>query len=64
MTETPGIYNVGERVSPPKKTSFESQLEALPPAVRSVADSLARRDMESARRYVAQYLAANRARSH
>ncbi|HEY9601249.1 MAG TPA: hypothetical protein V6C85_06530 [Allocoleopsis sp.] len=63
MTETPGRYDVGDRPSRPQKTSFESQLEALPPDVRSVADSLALRDMEGAKRYVAQYLAANRARS-
>ncbi len=40
--------------------SFDAQLKALPPAVRSVAESLALRDMESAKRYVAQYLSANR----
>ena len=39
---------------------FEAQFKALPPAVRYVAESLAMRDMESARRYVSQYLAANR----
>ena len=47
----------------PRQTSFESQLEALPPDVRSVADSLALRDLEGAKRYVAQFLAANRGRS-
>jgi hypothetical protein len=57
MTETPGIYKV------PTKPSWESQLNSLPPDVRSVADSLALRDMESAKRYVAQFLAANRGRS-
>jgi hypothetical protein len=62
MSETPGVYNVGSSTRP-KKTSFESQLEALPPDVRSVADSLALRDMEGAKRYVSQYLAANRVRS-
>jgi hypothetical protein len=59
VTETPGVYNVGiPRCKP--KTSFESQLQTLPPDVRSVAESLALRDMESAQRYLAQYLAANR----
>ncbi|HEY9904716.1 MAG TPA: hypothetical protein V6D43_20150 [Candidatus Sericytochromatia bacterium] len=59
MTETPGVYNVGvPRPQPPG--SFEAQLKALPPAVRSVAESLGLRDMESARRYVALYLSANR----
>jgi hypothetical protein len=78
MSETPGVYNVGDSeallrsplalpqasadrvLRPQKPVSFESQLEALPPDVRSVADSLALRDMESAKRYVSQYLAANR----
>jgi hypothetical protein len=64
MSETPGIYNVGgsspQRPQPPP--SFEVQLKALPPAVRSVADSLALRDMEGAKRYVAQFLTANRGR--
>ena len=60
MTEILGCYDVGDRIFRPQKTSFESQLEALPPDVRSVADSLALRDMESAKRYVAQYLGANR----
>lgn len=50
MTETPGVYKI------PTKPSWESQLNSLPPDVRSVAESLALRDMESARRYVAQYL--------
>jgi hypothetical protein len=59
MTETPGIYNVGVP-RPQSAPSFEAQLKALPPAVRSVAESLALRDMEGARRYVAQYLSANR----
>jgi hypothetical protein len=45
---------------PQSKPSFEAQLESLPPDVRSVAESLALRDAESARRYVAQYVAANR----
>ncbi len=54
MSETPGVYKI------PSKPSFESQLQTLPPDVRSVAESLALRDMESAKRYVAQYLAANR----
>jgi hypothetical protein len=61
MTETPGHYNVGSSpLRPQPPPSFEGQLKALPPAVRSVASSLALRDMEGARRYVAQYLAANR----
>ena len=61
MTETPGRYNVGSSpLRPQPPLSFEAQLKALPPAVRSVASSLALRDMEGARRYVAQYLAANR----
>ena len=61
MTETPGLYDVGSRplrAQPPP--SFEAQLKALPPAVRSVAESLALRDMEGAKRYVSQYLSANR----
>jgi hypothetical protein len=61
MTETPGRYNVGSSpLRPQPPLSFEAQLKALPPAVRSVASSLALRDMEGARRYVAQYLAAIR----
>lgn len=57
----PGQYNKeSEQFSRPRKTSFESQLQSLPPDVRSVAESLALRDFESAKRYVAQYLAANR----
>ncbi len=54
MTETPGVYKI------PAKPSWESQLNSLPPDVRSVAESLAMRDMESAKRYVSQYLGANR----
>jgi hypothetical protein len=59
MTETPGVYNIGvpRPQSPP---TFEAQLKALPTAVRYVAESLALRDMEGARRYVTQYLSANR----
>ncbi len=53
-TETLGVYRI-----PPKPT-WESQLNSLPPDVRSVAESLAMRDMESAKRYVSQYLSANR----
>jgi hypothetical protein len=61
MTETPGIYNVSDRLSRPQPPpTFEIQLGNLPPAVRSVAESLALRDMESAKRYVALYLSANR----
>jgi hypothetical protein len=59
MSETPGRYDVGvPRPQPPP--SFEAQLKALPPAVRSVAESLALRDMEGAKRYVSQYLAGKR----
>lgn len=54
MTETPGVYRI------PSKPTWESQLNSLPPDVRSVAESLGLRNMESARRYVAQYLSANR----
>jgi hypothetical protein len=61
MTETPGIYNVGDHpLRPQPPPSFEAQLKALPPAVRSVAESLALRDMEGAKRYMALYLSANR----
>lgn len=70
MTETPRIYNVGDRQirpqsqpsfdRPQSQPSFEAQLQTLPPDVRSVAESLALRDPESAKRYVAQYLSANR----
>jgi hypothetical protein len=38
MTETPGRYDVGDRpLRPQPPPSFEAQLKALPPAVRSVA---------------------------
>jgi hypothetical protein len=59
MSETPGIYNVGvpRPQSPP---SFEAQLNSLPPDVRSVAESLALRDMEGVRRYVTQFVAGSR----
>jgi hypothetical protein len=61
MSEAPGVYKVGERLSRPQPPpTFEIQLGNLPPAVRSVAESLALRDMESAKRYVALYLSANR----
>jgi hypothetical protein len=61
MSETPGVYNVGDRpLRPQPPPSFDAQLKALPPAVRSVAESLALRDMEGAKRYVSQYLSANR----
>jgi|GEM_PF-1737650 len=61
MTEIPGRYDVGDRpLRPQPPPSFELQLKALPPAVRSVAESLALRDMEGAKRYVALYLSANR----
>ena len=62
MNEIPGRYNESSSTRP-QKFSFESQLNSLPPDVRSVADSLALRDMESAKRYVSQYLAANRGRA-
>jgi hypothetical protein len=49
--------NKSVRLSRPQpKPSFFSQLDSLPPDVRSVAESLALRDSESAERYVAQYL--------
>ena len=57
MTETPSVYKT------PPKPSWESQLSNLPPDVRSVAESLALRDPESAHRYVALYLTGNRAKS-
>ena len=61
MTETPGGYNVGDRpLRPQPPPSFEAQLKALPPAVRLVAESLALRDIEGAKRYVALYLSGNR----
>jgi len=61
MSETPGIYNIGDRpLRPQPPPSFETQIKALPPAVRSVAESLALRDMEGAKRYVALYFSANR----
>lgn len=44
MSETPSsVYNVGIP-RPQPKPSFESQIQALPPDVRSVAESLALRD--------------------
>ena len=52
---------VGDRpLRPQPPPAFEIQLKALPPAVRSVAESLALRDMEGAKRYMALYLASNR----
>ena len=45
MTETLGVYNVGV-LRPQSPPTFEMQLKTLPPAVRSVAESLALRDME------------------
>lgn len=61
MTETLGRYDTGDRLLRPQPpASFDAQLKTLPPAVRSVAESLAMRDMEGARRYVALYLSANR----
>jgi hypothetical protein len=61
VSETPGIYNIGDHpLRPQPPPSFETQIKALPPAVRSVAESLALRDTEEARRYVALYLSNNR----
>jgi hypothetical protein len=61
VTETLGVSNVGDRpLRAQLPLSFEAQLKALPPAVRSVAESLVLRDMEGARRYVGLYLSANR----
>ena len=62
MTETLGRYEVGgdRPIRPQPPPSFEIQLKALPPAVRSVVESLALRDMEGAKRYVALYPSANR----
>jgi hypothetical protein len=61
MSETPGVYNVGDRpLRPQPPPTFEIQLGNLPPAVRSVVESLALRDMEGAKRYVALYLSGNR----
>ena len=45
-----------DRLPRPQKTSFEAQ----PPDVRSMADSLALRDIKGALRYVSQYKTANR----
>jgi len=58
MTETQRRYDVD--ILRPQKSSFESQLDDFPPDVRSVTESLALRDSESARRYLSQYLSANR----
>lgn len=44
------------------KSNWETQLNSLPPDVRSVAESLAMRDPESAQRYVSQYVSANQGR--
>lgn len=70
MTETLGQYNISDRevllrsadrvLRPQAKLSFEAQLETLPLDVRSVAESLALRDLESAKSYVEQYLSVNR----
>jgi hypothetical protein len=57
MSETLGVYKLGDRPLRLQPTpSFEIHLKALPPAVRSVAESLTWRDMEGAKRYVALYL--------
>ena len=51
----------GDRpLRPQPPPSFEIQLGSLPPAVRSVAESLALRDIEGAKRYMALYLSSNR----
>lgn len=50
---------LSDRLPRPQKTSFEAQLEGLPPDVISVADSLALLDLEGALRYVSQYYSAN-----
>ena len=69
MTETPRRYDLYDasdlpgkidRTRPQPPPSFETQLKALPPAVRSVAESLVLRDTDSAKRYMEQYLSANR----
>ena len=55
------MNELGDRpLRPQPPPSFEIQLGNLPPAVRSVAESLALRDMEGAKRYVALYLSGNR----
>ena len=54
------MTTASEYTRPQPPLSFEAQLKALPPTVRSVAESLALRDMESAKRYAALYLSANR----
>jgi hypothetical protein len=54
------IQKISDRVPHPQKTSLEAQIQSLSPDVRSVAESLAMRDMESAKRYLVQYLAVNR----
>jgi len=61
MTETQARLQHRRSPSPSQPPpSFETQLKALPRDVRSVAESLALRDMEGAKRYVALYLSANR----
>jgi len=63
MIETLRPYGTSDHPPRPQHQpppSFEVQLKALPPSVRSVAESLAMRDMEGAKRYVLQFLAANR----
>jgi len=66
MIETPRRFDVGELLAktdhsrPQPPLSLDTQLKALPPAVRSVAESLLLRDLEGAKRYVSQYLSANR----
>jgi hypothetical protein len=61
LATKPIAGRIGDRFSSPQPPpSFEIQLGNLPPAVLSVAESLALRDMESAKRYVALYLSTNR----
>jgi hypothetical protein len=61
LATNPIAGRIGDRFSPPQPPpNFEIQLGNLPPAVLSVAESLALRDIESAKRYVTLYLSANR----
>jgi len=60
-----GTNQIAERIGdrplrPQPPPSFETQIKALPPAVRSVAESLGLRDIESAKRYVALFVSGNR----
>ena len=61
LASNPIAGRIGDRpLGPHTLPSFEIQLGNLPPAVLSVAESLALRDIESAKRYVTLYLSANR----